>query len=292
MKIFRHNILLIKKNSFNICKNSNHYSELSLYYLKCEEKNPYDFNSHTAQERLIYSLTIGETCVKSSDKINADKWNGIIHDNFLREPFELKMRYYEFKANYSVLINEYKDASKYFFNMYAENKDKQEANEYFRKSAVYAILSDDVEKKNIQISNLLVEDKMSSLPIFKLLKRIIKDNMISADEILEFKKHLCNEIGYSDDYLNLIVLHQNIKVISSYFSSVSFQRISQITGENIDTILDYLQELVLSNTVNLHVNQPKQMIFFKPKIDEDQRKDASIERFCRELRHFTSTIPE
>lgn len=280
-----------KAEFIELCEKSNHYYELSQYYLKCEEKSPYDFNSHTPQERLVYSLTIGEACVKAGDKAAAKNWNFKAHNNYYPGSlsFAIKMRYNEFKANFSSLTDRFDDASRYFFILYSNSKDKPEVAEYFRKSAVYAILSNDANK-SAQISNLLGEEKMNSLPIFQLLERIVKENIITSKELPEFKKQLCNECGYSDSYLNLIILNQNIKAISSFFSTISYDRISQITGEKIETVLNHLQDLISSKVVNSLIDQPNKMIYFSPIITEEQRKDASISKFCRELQQFTSSI--
>lgn len=279
-----------------LCEQLKCYRELSQYYLKCESRLQFNFEMHTPLERLKYSLDIAEACVKAGDSINSVTWNFNAYNNYFPgnpnyTPYDLKMRYIAFRASFALLNQKFDNASRDYFILYEEFKDKPEGTEYFRKSAVYAILSTSVDK-NSQISALLGEEKMKSLPIYELLERLNKENIITSEQIPEFKKQLKGEIGYSDSYLNTTILIQNIKAISRLYSTISYNRISQITGEKIETILEHLQEQIAKKAVNSLIDQPNKIIYFKPMITEEQRKDASISKFCRTLQQFTLLIPK
>lgn len=288
---FRQKHIAERDQFIALCQKLGCYYELSQYYLKQEEKNPFPYNSHKEKECLEYVLVIAEACAKAGDKSNASRFAYLArkYHHTRTTPLDLRKKYQELRFTIDLTNQRFYDASNDLFSFYSLDKENPESLDYLRRAAVYSILSNESDKRS-QISKLLNEEKMKKLPICELLERISKETIITADEMPKFKAQLENEIGYSDETLSQTILIQNIRAISRFFSSISFQRISQITGEKIEVVLSHLQNLISNQTIKSLIDQPNQFVFFKSFSTEEERKDASISSYCRTLQQFTSQI--
>lgn len=290
---------LAEKDEFaQLCEKYGKYYELSQYYLRRHEKNRLDYQACNQNEKFDYILAIADALASSGDVSRVRTWSLEAKNNFhIKSASKQQItKYFKFKVTYNLLFNSYNFVSDAYFSLYNQDKEAPESLEYLRKAAVYAILSNE-SNKYFLISRLLNEEKMKKLPIRNLLERFGNESIITAAELPEIKKQLYDSSSNMTDeqfseIITKIILNQNIRAIAKYFTSISFDRISQIAGENVETILDHLQRLISTRTVKSLIDQPSQMIYFKSFQTEEERKDASISSFCRKLQQFTSGISE
>ena len=202
----------------------------------------------------------------------------------------IQERYYNFRANLSIAQEQFKYASSCYYTLYSIADEKKQS-EYLRLSAVYAILTQEVVPQKQQITKLLNDERTQSLPIFGLLELFNKKTLVTNDDLKKYIDLMKNEKGFSEENLKKIVQQLNMDRVSNLFTTISFDRLAQIIGSTPDEVVKNMIMLISNKSINALIDQPNKMIIYKKDKTEQERKDLSIDRFCKSLQSFTASLP-
>ncbi|OHT08658.1 hypothetical protein TRFO_22742 [Tritrichomonas foetus] len=282
----------LRNDFIKLAEETEHYFELANYYVK--EPFVIDPNDDQAEwKQLNRTIFLGEAFLKASDMRNSQSKLTEASSHVFRKstPKDILERFDNFRAHHSLARKDLGTTADtyYLLSTYVADKDRIE---YLRLATTYTILSETGPKQKRQISTLMNDDRLQSLPIFGLLDRLSKKSLVKLSELSKFIDLMNKDPGFSEDLLNKSVQQHNMFCISGLFSTISFSRLAQIIGiKDPEEAVEIMRDLIARNSVSALIDQPNKMIIYKPTQTEQMRKDDSILAFCKELQHFTTMLP-
>lgn len=270
-----------------LCNAVQAYSYLGDYY----SKEPFDFDATMDNDKkLERAVTTGIVYIKAHMKEQARKMSQRAVFRTKGSNPRLAKPYYLFRASYGLMDNNFIAVSDNYYKLFTWNKEDPEAKEYLNLAASYAILSDNAVKRN-KIRVILQEDLIQQSKLYGLLESMVAGTFVTPEKVKTYVEVLQNLQGFTESLFNTIILNQNLFSISKLFLSISFDRISQITGSTTEEMLKNITKLIETKQINALIDQPRKMILFSP-IDEQVRKDESISQYCQEMQLFAASLPK
>ena len=274
-----------------LCQSAKKYLELANFYDNEPFNVPADELGSDAKI-LDHIVFVADSFITAGDLDKARKKLNEATKYFFPKttPMPIQERYYNFRANLSIAQEQFKYASSCYYTLYSIADEKKQS-EYLRLSAVYAILTQEVVPQKQQITKLLNDERTQSLPIFGLLELFNKKTLVTNDDLKKYIDLMKNEKGFSEENLKKIVQQLNMDRVSNLFTTISFDRLAQIIGSTPDEVVKNMIMLISNKSINALIDQPNKMIIYKKDKTEQERKDLSIDRFCKSLQSFTASLP-
>jgi 26S proteasome regulatory subunit N5 len=227
-----------------------------------------------APEKIEFILEIIRLCLDTQDDVRAQIVSKKITKRSLDDikHQELKINFYRLMIRYYTNKKSFIDICKCYREIYSTpiiSNDKNLWKSELESLILFLILSP-FDNEQFDFINRMNQDKnLEEIPLLKhLIKIFISLELINWKEFQsQFIPVLSNNHVFKNDNSRLEDLHtriveHNIRVISTYYSTITMKRLSQLIGLEMEKTEDFISKMVINHTIVAKINRIENIVKF------------------------------